>query len=211
VERRATSVTATRGSRIQDQRSTARTAGQYHIEAERQQEHGNDAPKYALRNATEDARAERGADHHAQRHDDERRPGRNDLATLRGEINRETRAVDEERDRGGGGDEGRARHVEAEHRRGTDAALVSHQPAESARKCAGDPRRAPSPMDALNPARKLGGSGEKQQRAEDDSEPSVRDSRVKERAGESSGSTRDAETEQHSPVHVRSQQPETLQ
>src|SRR5207245_3094849 len=47
--------------------------------------------------------------------------------------------VDGECDRGRGGDERVARHVEPEQRGGTDTALVAHEPAEHARERAGDP------------------------------------------------------------------------
>src|SRR5206468_5343840 len=94
--------------------------------------------------------------------------------SLRGEINRYARTVDDERYRGCGRDERLPLDVETEKRGSPDPALISDETTEQSRKRAADERRTP-PREA-HPLREPGEApdpGEDKQQTEDDGERRV--------------------------------------
>src|SRR5216683_2549207 len=110
-----------------------------HVNSKRRDESRNEQVKRSLWNPSKKTcAAECSRDHACGCHHDDRNDG-HQLASLDEEVDGHSRAIDKQRDGGGGGNERIARQIESEERGGADSALISDEAAEKAGKSAGDP------------------------------------------------------------------------
>src|SRR5207247_1910948 len=126
------------------------------------------------------------------------------------EIDRDARAIDDERDRRRGRDERFPLDVETEKRRRPDAALISDEPAEKSRERAADERR---PVAAEpHPLRETGEAAdarEHEQHSEHHRKGRALNDGLQSRAHEAADRARRPEPEKHLSVDPRSNEEET--
>src|ERR1051325_2803270 len=114
-------------------------------DAERDQECRHHPPEHRLGDPSQQPLPGERAEEHAAAGRGHDGPDAQQIAADAERVDRHARAVDDQRDGHGGGDEDVLAHVEREHRRGADAALVTHQATQKPRQSARRPRAAPAP------------------------------------------------------------------
>src|SRR5439155_12181620 len=173
------------------------------VAAETEQEHADRSTKRRFTHPPKRESAQKRSDDSAGGERADEQPVRDELGSLGREIHRYARSIDDERDRGGRGDERFSLDVESEKRSCPDAALISDEAAQKSRERTSDQRGTASrEPHALRKSGNAPQAREQEEQTEHDGEGRALDDGLKGRTDEPADRARRAEAQQDLAIDV---------